>query len=121
MYCFRFGYIWTSYTHGGQLLGVPFAVLIIGLTISFFLSTKANTKRKIFGATCLIFMSLTGFSLTIEFIRKTMKDYFEFLYYEPEGWVNEILFGWILIGIVLYYGNEYLYKKQGTNNNLFNQ
>ncbi|WP_461302932.1 forkhead box protein [Aureisphaera sp.] len=111
MYCFRFGKIWTSNIHGGQLSGIPFTALIIVMTISFFLATKTTTKRKIFSGTCFIFMALTGFSLTVEFIRSNMKDYFKFLYHEPEGWVNEILLGWILVGIILYFGNEYFRKK----------
>lgn len=111
-YCLRFGYIWTAYGHGGQILGIPFAILIFGLTIAFFLSKKMKPKRIIFNLTIVIFMSLAGFSLTIEMIRKTMKNYFEFLYYEPEGWVNEIFLVWIIMGIIVYIGNEFTRRKQ---------
>jgi hypothetical protein len=92
-------------------MGIPFAILILGLTITFFLSKKVNTKRIIFNLTFITFISLAGFSLTIEILRKTMKNYFEFLYYEPEGCVNEILLSWLIIGIIIYSGNEYFYRK----------
>ncbi len=111
-YCLRFGYIWTAYGHGGQVLGIPFAILLIGLTISYFLSKKKNTKRKLFNFSVLYFLSLTGFSLTIELIREKVENYFKFLYYEPEGWVNEILLCWIIIGITTYFLLEFSYRKK---------
>lgn len=115
LYCFRFGYIWTAYEHGGQMTGIPFAILFFGLTLAFFLSKRAPIKRILFNLVFTIFIALAGFSLTIELIRKTNENYFEFLYYEPEGWVNEILLGWLLMGIIVYIGNEYAYRKHLTN------
>ena len=111
LYCLRFGYIWTAYGHGGQFLGVPFAMLLFILTLTFFLSKGVKIKRRLFHLTFTFFLALAGFSLTIELIRKTKENYFEFLYYEPEGWVNEILLGWFLIGIITYIGIEYNYRK----------
>lgn len=111
VYCFRFGYIWTAYGHGGQILGIPFAALIFSLTFIFFLSKTTKTKRILFNLTFMIFMSLAGFSLTIELIRKTKDNYFKFLYYEPEGCVNEIMLAWIIIGILVFIGNEYFYRR----------
>lgn len=95
-YCLRFGYIWTAYGHGGQIMGIPFALFLLGLTIAYFLSEKTS----IFNLAVVLFLSLFGFSVTVEIIRKTKEDYFSFLYYEPEGWVNEILLGWIMAGIL---------------------
>ena len=111
-YCLRFGYIWTAYGHGGQVLGIPFAILLIGLTIGYFLSKQTNTKRKLFNFSVLYFLSLAGFSLTIELIREKVENYFKFLYYEPEGWVNEILLCWIIIGITTYFLLEFSYRRK---------
>jgi hypothetical protein len=112
LYCFRFGYIWTAYGHGGQLLGIPFSILLIGLTVAFFLSNNPNSKRKLFNFSFLYFFSLAGFSSIIELIRIKVDNYFEFLYYEPEGWVNKIFLGWIIIGITTYFWIEYNYKRK---------
>ena len=114
IYCFRFGYIWTAYGHGGQILGIPFAILLIGLTIAYFILKNTNSKRKLFNFSFLYFLSLTRFSFTIELIRRKGENYFEFLYYEPEGWVNEILLGWAVIGIVTYFVFEYRHKRKIT-------
>ena len=104
LYCFRFGYIWTAYGHGGQLLGLPFALLLIILTYVFFKSESRNKKSKYYKITTFLFMSLSGFSLTVEIILKTYKNAFEILYSEQEGKVDMLLFGWLLIGGITYFG-----------------
>jgi hypothetical protein len=76
IYCFQFGYILTSYAHGGQLIGIPFTGLIVILTMAFLISNGQNTKRKLFHITFFTFSSLAGFSLTIELIRNLKEDYF---------------------------------------------
>jgi len=103
-YCFRFGYIWTAYGHGGQLLGVPFALILLITTIIFFVAKTNTAKDKTFSFGIVYFLTLAAFSVTIEIIRATMKNYFEFLYYEPGGYVDKIFIGWIILGaIVLFF------------------
>jgi ABC-type polysaccharide/polyol phosphate export permease len=97
-YCFRFGYIWTAYGHGGQLLGVPFALIMLIATIIYFAQKSQSSKNKAFIFCIVYFLTLAAFSLTIEIIRATVKNYFEFLYYEPGGYVNKIFLGWLLLG-----------------------
>ena len=100
-YCLRFGYIWTAYGHGGQILGIPFAILNLILVISYFLTKNKNRKSNLFIITIIYFLTLAGFSITIELIRSTKENYFQFLYYEPGGWVNKILLAWLIFGIVV--------------------
>jgi hypothetical protein len=99
-YCFRFGYIWTAYGHGGQLLGVPFAFIVLITTIIFFIQKTTSGKYKTFSFGIIFFSTLASFSITIEIIRSTMKNYFEFLYYEPGGYVNKIFLGWLIVGVI---------------------
>ncbi len=101
-YCFRFGYILTAYGHGGQLLGIPFALIMLATTIIFFASKTKLSKNKTFTFGIVYFFSLAAFSITIETIRTTMKDYFEFLYYEPGGYVNKIFLGCLLLGALVF-------------------
>ncbi len=100
-YCFRFGYIWTAYGHGGQLLGVPFAIVMLIITIIFFTSRTKLNKDKIFYLGIVYFVTLAAFSVTIEIIRAKMNNYFGFLYYEPGGYVNKIFLGWLILGIII--------------------
>lgn len=102
-YCFRFGYIWTAYGHGGQLLGVPFAFIMLITTITFFIAKTQTGKDKAFIFGIVYFLTLAAFSVTIELIRVTMKNYFEFLYYEPDGYVEKIFLGWLVLGSVVFY------------------
>ena len=102
-YCFRFGYIWTAYGHGGQLLGVPFAVVMLITTIIFFVTSTKKNKEITFYFGIIYFLTLTAFSITIEIIRANMNDYFQFLYYEPGGYVNKIFLGWLLLGAIIFF------------------
>ena len=43
---------------------------------------------------------MAAFSITIEIIRVEVKNYFEFLYYEPNGYVDKIFLGWLLLGLL---------------------
>lgn len=99
-YCFRFGYIWTAYGHGGQLLGVPFAFIMLITTIVYFVRKTHSGKLKTFTFGIVFFLTLAAFSVTIEIIRSSMKNYFEFLYYEPGGYVNKIFLGWLIAGAI---------------------
>ena len=101
-YCLRFGYIWTAYGHGGQILGIPFALGMLITTILFFTSKKQTQKDKIFIFGLVYFLTLAAFSTTIETIRATMKNYFEFLYYKPGGYVDRIFLGWLVVGIITF-------------------
>lgn len=100
-YCFRFGYIWTAYGHGGQLLGVPFALIMLIATIMYFAQKSQSSKSKTFIFCIVYFLTLVAFSVTIEIIRATMNNYFAFLYYEPGGYVNKIFLGWLLLGALI--------------------
>ena len=111
IYCMRFGYILTSYAHGGQLLGIPFAGLMIALVMAFLISDKNSVKQGIFNIALAVFISLAGFSLTIELIRSMKEDYFGFLYYNKIGQVDEILLIWFLIGALLCIGNEFFMRR----------
>lgn len=100
-YCFRFGYIWTAYGHGGQLLGVPFVLIMLIATIIHFAQKSQSRKRKTFIFCIVYFLTLAAFSVTIEIIRATVKNYFEFLYYEPGGYVDKIFLGWLILGVLI--------------------
>ena len=115
-YCFRFGYIWTAYGHGGQLLGVPFAFIMLIATMIFFVTETQAGKEKIFLFGIVYFLTLAGFSMTIEIIRATMKNYFKFLYYEPGGWVSKIFLGWLIFGSAIFFLFLLLIKKQNGRN-----
>jgi hypothetical protein len=101
-YCLRFGYIWTAYGHGGQILGIPFALGMLIITILFFTSKTHTRKDKIFNLGIVYFLTLAAFSITIETIRATMKNYFEFLYFEPGGYVDKIFLSWLILGTVAF-------------------
>ena len=98
-YCFWFGYIWTAYGHGGQLLGIPFALVMMTITIIFLFSPLKRNQDQAFVIGVIFFLTLAAFGITIEIIRATMKNYFEFLYTEPGGYVNKIFLGWVVIGM----------------------
>ncbi|MCH5598656.1 hypothetical protein [Niabella ginsengisoli] len=100
-YCLRLGYIWTAYAHGGQTLGIPFAFIMLFTTIIYFANKTKVGKDKTFAFGIVYFLTLAAFSITIEVIRAKMKNYFEFLYYEPGGYVNKIFFGWLTIGAMM--------------------
>jgi len=98
----RLGYIWTGYGHGGQILGIPFATLMLIVTIRYFANKSANRKQKTFLFGISYFLTLAAFSVTVETIRATKEDYFGFLYHEPGGYVDKIFFGWLILGILIY-------------------
>jgi hypothetical protein len=115
-YCFRFGYIWSAYGHGGQLLGVPFALIMLTTTIIYFAQKSPSNKSKAFIFCIVYFLTLAAFSITIEVIRATMKNYFQFLYYEQGGYVNKLFLGWVLFGtLILFvsfkYSNKFINDK----------
>jgi hypothetical protein len=101
-YCLRFGYIWTAYGHGGQLAGIPFAALMLILTVLYFSNESLSGKFKFFAFSLIYFLSLAGFTLTIEIIRSTRENYFTLLYHEPGGYVNKILLGWLVLGAIAF-------------------
>ncbi|TKK64159.1 hypothetical protein FC093_23105 [Ilyomonas limi] len=101
-YCFRFGYIWTAYGHGGQILGVPFALIMLFTTILSFTAKTNKGKDTAFIFGIIYFLTLAAFSVTIEIIRATMTNYFDFLYYEPNGYVDKIFLSWLIIGAVAF-------------------
>jgi hypothetical protein len=114
-YCLRLGYIWTAYGHGGQILGFPFALIMLLVTIAYFFRKQTYRKERafIFGVT--FFLTLASFSATIELIRATKENYFELLYYEPGGFVNQILLAWIVVGAITYITLIVKFKKRWIN------
>lgn len=100
LYCLRFGYIWTAYGHGGQILGIPFAIIMIGLTIGYVAAKNERKKEKMFYVTLFYFLTLASFSITIEIIRNTYTDYFVLLYIEPGGIVDKIFLAFALAGVI---------------------
>lgn len=100
LYCFRFGYILTNYGHGGQILGIPFAIIMLITTVVLSTSKKETHRTFAFIFGIIYFFCLTGFSVTIESIRDTNLNYFHYLYAEPGGVVDEILLGWIIASIL---------------------
>ncbi|ULQ53354.1 hypothetical protein [Flavihumibacter fluvii] len=100
-YCLRFGYIWTAYGHGGQLLGIPFAIIMLITTIRNFVAKSNSEKDNAYTFGVVYFLTLFAFSVTIEAIREYMTDYFSFLYYKPGGYVNKIFLGWLMLGAIV--------------------
>jgi hypothetical protein len=110
-YCFRFGYIYTAYGHGGQILGIPFALIMLITTIIFFFRKQPHGKEKTFAFGLIYFLTLAAFSITIEVIRATKENYFAFLYHEPGGYVDKIFISWLVLGTLLYLMTMRRYKK----------
>ncbi|MDO6390938.1 hypothetical protein Q4E40_12425 [Pontibacter sp. BT731] len=100
LYCLRFGYIWTAYGHGGQMIGIPFALLMIGLTIRYVAVKIERKKEKMFYGALFYFSALALFSITIEIIRSSNSNYFELLYVEPGGIVNKIFMAFAAAGVI---------------------
>lgn len=100
-YCLRFGYIWTAYGHGGQIIGIPFAFIMLITTIKYFVAKSNSRKENAYTFGVVYFFTLFAFSVTIEAIREYMTNYFSFLYYEPGGYVNEIFLGWLVLGAIV--------------------
>ena len=98
-FCLWFGYIWTAYGHGGPLLGIPFALVMMVITIIFIFSTSKKNQDQTFAIGIIFFLTLAAFGITVEIITQVMKDYFKFLYIEPGGYVNKIFLGWVIIGL----------------------
>lgn len=100
LYCFRLGYIWSAYLHGGQILGIPFAFLMILFLMFYSFTKNKSRKEKWFYGGLIYFLSIGFFSVTIELIRYLHSDYFCFLYSYPSNWANKILLGWMIIGLI---------------------
>ena len=114
-YCLRLGYIWTGYGHGGQILGIPFALIMLFVTIAYFFRKQTYRKERAFIFGITFFLTFASFSATIELIRATKENYFGFLYHEPGGFVNQILLAWIVIGAIIYYTLIARFKKRWVN------
>jgi hypothetical protein len=98
LYCFRFGYILTGYGHGGQLVGIPFAILMIVFSILCLFVTDKNLENKIFIITIFYFSTIAFFSLTIEAIIRNSNNAFEILYKYNTGVIGKIFIGFIVLG-----------------------
>jgi hypothetical protein len=102
LYCFRLGYIWTPYGHGMKFfIGLHFPLVMTITTISFNHLKVNSTKKKYFLFGVTYFLTVTAFSLTIEYLIKTKENYFNFLYYESGGYADKIFFGWLGIGLII--------------------
>lgn len=85
-------------------------------TIIYYAQKSQASKSKAFIFCIVYFLTLSAFSVTIEIIRATMKNYFEFLYYEQGGYVNKLFLGWLLFGaLILFtsfkYSNKFINDK----------
>lgn len=116
-YCFRFGYIYTAYGHGGQILGIPFALIMLITTIISFFRKQPFRKEKTFAFGIIYFLTLAAFSITIELIRATKENYFAFLYYEPGGYVDKIFISWLALGTIIYLITIRRFKTHFQNQN----
>jgi hypothetical protein len=99
-YCFRFGYILTGYGHGGQLLGIPFTIIILILTIFYFNTTQSQLNKKIFSLVSIYFTTLSFFSVIVEAILKSSPNSFEILHVESKGNVGKIFIGCLTLGLI---------------------
>jgi hypothetical protein len=100
-YCLRFGYIWTAYGHGGQLTGIPFALIMIVLVINYGLAKNQKRKVQVYYVSLFYFLTLALFSITIEIIRIATPNYFELLYVEPNGIVDKVFLAFIATGLII--------------------
>lgn len=100
LYCFRFGYIWTDYPHGGQFSGIPFALLLLLMAVFHVFIKKPIFKNSVFILSLFYFLGLLGFSITVELIRTNMQSYNDFLYISQGGWVSEILIAWLIASLI---------------------
>ncbi len=99
-YCFRFGYILTGYGHGGQLLGIPFTIIMITLTILYFSTTQGKLNKKIFSLASIYFITLSFFSVIVEAIIRGSPNSFEILYLESKGNIGKIFGGCLVVGLI---------------------
>ena len=101
LYFPRFGYIWSGYGHGGQILGLPFALAMLFITVKYFNQSKVQRKSLTILLGVAFFLTLAGFSITIEIFRILRHDYFKLLYSEPNGFVNKIFLIWLIVGLTI--------------------
>ena len=99
-YCFRFGYILTGYGHGGQLIGIPFTIIMITLTIVYFSTTQSQLNKKIFSLASIYFITLCFFSVIVEAILRSSPNSFEVLYLESKGNVGKMFIGCLTLGLI---------------------
>jgi len=92
-FCLDFGYILTGYLHGGQLLGIPVAVMLAvfsGLTIF----TKTQ-KKKIFRIlTYGYFLTMLTYAMTVLIIREWGQENTWTYLYSMDGKADDF-FIWI--------------------------
>ncbi len=105
IFCFQFGYIITNYPHGGQLIGVPFAVALVVYSLVIILS-KSPRKRRTFRIINYTYMATMSVYLLVVSLIKQYKgeDSYGYLHHfnPPDLSLNERLFNGIaLSGIVL--------------------
>lgn len=114
-YCLEFGYLLTGYARGGQILGIPFAVCILLLTIKYF----SSRSLKHFVLTLACFTSFTFLHLVILFIKLLHGNWFEFLYVYGNADIILIcwLIGTIIIGVVINWYFNRIKKRRTLNEN----
>jgi hypothetical protein len=98
LYCFRFGYILTGNGHGGQLAGIPFAIIMVVFSVLYLFISDENLRSKIFIISIIYFISLAFFAITIEAIIKNSNNVFEILYKDNTGVIGKIFIGFIVLG-----------------------
>lgn len=101
IYSFEFGLQLSSYGHGGQLLGVPFAIMLI-IYCSVIIFSKSAKRRRVFRIINYTYVtSMTLYSLTIFIIKSNKKetawDYL-YLFNVPDLTRSEKIFNGYAIG-----------------------
>jgi prolipoprotein diacylglyceryltransferase len=98
--------------HGGQILGIPFSLIMILILIISLFTKEDLRKDKLFYGGLIYFLTIGLFSLTIELIRNFKTDYFDFLYCDPGHWVDKILLAWLIVGSISFI---FTYKSLNEN------
>lgn len=108
-YCFDFGFLLTAYAHGGQILGIPFAIWILISTIRYYFDGSIRH----FAMALTSFLSFFLLALVILIIKEVRGDWFEFLY--VYGNVEDILLFWLLATVVFTWGMNRHFKRKQTS------
>ena len=90
LYTFRFGYLLTGYGHGGQILGIPFTLLLIILAFVGGFITNIKVKRIVNILTFFLFLSIAIYSGITETIIRTNQHWFSILYVDNVGISDKI-------------------------------
>jgi hypothetical protein len=100
-YTLRFGYLLTGYGHGGQILGIPFTLLLIVLAIIGGFITNVKMKKIVNILTIFLFLSIAIYSGITETIIRTNQNWFRILYLDNVGISDKIFKYTFIINFLL--------------------